>query len=142
MTKTLVDTNILVYAHQKGEPDKHAICSRTVNGLIDSDEIVLSVQNIAELSRVLGEKAVPSVDMEMVRQYVFDLAESSTVIAYNEHTVMDALMLSKQHKIHFFDALLAATMQENGISEILTENTEDFKKIKWLTVRNPIKEKE
>jgi predicted nucleic acid-binding protein len=80
--------------------------------------------------------------MEMVRQYVFDLAESSTVIAYNEHTVMDALMLSKQHKIHFFDALLAATMQENGISEILTENTEDFKKIKWLTVRNPIKEKE
>lgn len=140
MTKTLVDSNILIYAHQKNEKEKHSVCSAIVNSLIDKDDVVLSIQNLVEFSRILGEKA--SIDKELVRQYVFDLSETSRVISYNEQTIMYALMLSKQHRIHFFDALLAATMQENGISKILTENTKDFKKIKWLDVENPLEKVE
>jgi len=94
----------------------------------------LSVQNLVEFSRVLSEKA--SIDKELVRQYVFDLSESSYVISYDENTVMYALMISKQNKIHFFDALLAATMQENGITKILTENTKDFRKIAGIEAEN------
>jgi predicted nucleic acid-binding protein len=139
MTKVLVDTNILIYAHHKREKAKHPTCSELVNALVDSDDMVLSIQNLVEFSRVLSEKA--SIDKELVRQYVFDLSETSRVISYNEHTVMYALMLSKQYKIHFFDALLAATMQENGISNIVTENTKDFKKIKWLEAENPFEKK-
>jgi predicted nucleic acid-binding protein len=45
--------------------------------------------------------------------------------------------ISKQHKIHFFDSLLAATMQENGISKILTENVKDFNKIAGIEAENP-----
>ncbi|MBU0591756.1 PIN domain-containing protein [Candidatus Micrarchaeota archaeon] len=135
MTKVLVDSNILIYAHQKKEHDKHSKCANRVNELIASDDMVLSIQNLVEFSRVLTEKA--SIDNELVRQYVFDLSETVRIISYNENTVMDALLFSKQHKIHFFDALLAATMQENGISKILTENLKDFKKIKWLMAESP-----
>jgi predicted nucleic acid-binding protein len=141
MTRILVDTNILIYAHHKREKDKHEQCAKIVNGLVDSDGIVLSIQNLVEFSRVLSEKALPSIDNELIRQYIFDLSEASTVISYSEHTIMAALMLSKQHKIHFFDALLAATMQENGISKILTENTKDFKKVKWLEAESPFEKK-
>lgn len=136
MSKTLVDTNILVYAHHKKD-EKHGTCAKVVSELVDEDDMVLSIQNLVEFSRVLSEKVSPSIDKELVKQYVFDLAESSKIISYNEHTVMEALMISKQHKIHFFDALLVATMQENGISMILTENTKDFQKIKWLSVKDP-----
>ena len=132
MTKVLVDSNILIYAHQRKEKTKHPACAELVSTLVDSDNMVLSIQNLVEFSRILSEKA--SVDKELVRQYIFDLSETSKVISYTEHTVMYALMISKQYKIHFFDALLAATMQENGISRILTENTKDFRN--WCSSRN------
>ena len=105
--------------------------------MIDSDEIVLSIQNLEELSRVLSEKSFPSLDKELIRQYVFDFSETVITIAYNAHTIMDALSISKQYDLHFFDALLAATMQENGVDTIITENITDFSKIPWLKVINP-----
>ena len=144
MIEALVDTNILIYAHHKQEIKKHETCARVVNELIDNDGLILSIQNLVEFSRVLREKSFPLIDQSLVRQYVFDLSESSKVIYYNAHTVMDALTLSKDNNLHFFDALVAATMQENGISRIITENSKDFKKIPWLEVENPfgaIKEK-
>lgn len=139
MTKILVDSNILIYAHQRGEKEKHERCAEVVGSLIDSDVMCLSVQNLVEFSRVLSEKA--SVDKDLVRQFVFDLSESSHVIGYDENTVISALMISKQYQIHFFDALLAATMQENGISKILTENLKDFKKVAGIEAENPFDKK-
>jgi len=139
MTKILVDSNILIYAHQRSENEKHKRCAEVVSSLIDSDEMCLSVQNLVEFSRVLSEKA--SLDKDLVRQFVFDLSESSHVISYDENTVISALMISKQYKIHFFDALLAATMQENGISKILTENIKDFKKMPGIEAENPFGKK-
>ncbi len=135
MTKVLVDSNILIYAHQKNEKEKHSRCAEIVNSLVDSDEMCLSVQNLVEFSRVLSEKA--SIDKDLVRQYVFDISESAHIISYDENTVLSALMISKQYKIHFFDALLAATMQENGISKIITENIKDFKKMAGIEAENP-----
>lgn len=141
MTKILIDTNILVYAHHKKEGVRHTVSAELVNHFIDEETLILSIQNLAEFSRVLGEKVFPPLDKNLIRQYVFDLAACSKVIPYNTHTVMDALSLSKEYQIHFFDALLAATMQENGIDVIYTENTKDFGKIPWLKAVNPFKTK-
>ncbi len=140
MIRGLIDTNLLVYAHHKKEGDKHAVCAQLLNTRIDEECLILSIQNLVEFSRVLGDKSFPSIDKNLIRQYVFDLSECSKVLFYNAHTIMDALTLSKEYKLHFFDALLAATMQENGIDTIYSENSADFKKIPWLTVINPFKE--
>ena len=137
MTKTLIDSNILIYAHQKKDDEKCVISAKIVTDLIDNGGMVLSVQNLVEFSRVLSEKSIPSMDNDFIRQYVFDLIEVSDIVEYNSNTIMNALSISKQYSIHFFDALLVATMQENGISKIVTENKKDFKKISWLEVINP-----
>jgi predicted nucleic acid-binding protein len=44
--------------------------------------------------------------------------------------------LKKRCALHFWDALLAATMNENGISTIYTEDCH-FEKVPGLTVINP-----
>ena len=66
-------------------------------------------------------------------------SKSSTIIYYNAQTIMEALHISKEYETSFFDSLIAATMQENGIDNIITENENDFSKIPWLTVSNPFK---
>ncbi len=56
-------------------------------------------------------------------------------------TVTEAIKICGERRLHYWDALLAATMKENGIFIIYTENEKDFKKISWLEVINPIKKK-
>jgi predicted nucleic acid-binding protein len=46
------------------------------------------------------------------------------------------------YKIPFWDALIVATMEENSIDTIITENEKDFKKVKWIKTINPFKKAE
>ena len=54
MTKALIDTNILVYAHHRQEKEKHEISFGIIKQLIDQENFVLSIQNLAEFSKVLS----------------------------------------------------------------------------------------
>ena len=139
MTKTLVDTNILIYSLHKNEGKKHEISSELIGQLIDRNEITLSIQNLVEFSRVMSDKSVPSIDKEIIRQNILEFSVGAYIIYYNVNTIGNALTIAKNHGIHFFDALLAATMEENFISEIITENEKDFKRIPGLKVVNPFK---
>ncbi len=138
MTKVLVDTNMLIYSVQKRE-QRHKKAVETIEKLVNEKRMVISAQNLAEFSRVVREKAEPAVDHETVKEYLFGFMKFSTVLEYSGTTVIGAVSLSKTYGIHFFDALLAATMQENGVKEILTENEKDFAKVKWMKATNPFK---
>jgi len=43
----------------------------------------------------------------------------------------------EKHEIHLWDAVIAACMKENDITEIVTEDKEDFKKIPDIKVTMP-----
>ena len=58
------------------------------------------------------------------------------VIGFNANTVISAIDINMRYGIHYWDALLAATMRENNIFRIYTENG-DFESIPWLKVTNP-----
>ena len=48
----------------------------------------------------------------------------------------EAAKICEENSMHYWDSLLAATMKQNGIFSIYTENTKDFKP-KWLNAVNP-----
>ena len=57
-------------------------------------------------------------------------------INYSAETIPLALDIVQQFKMPFWDALLAATMRDNGIFNIYTENAKDFK-MPWINAVNP-----
>ncbi len=59
-----------------------------------------------------------------------------TVIGYDPGTIMDAVSIRGTYSLHFWDALLAATMKQHSIDRIYTEDSH-FKKIPWITVIDP-----
>jgi predicted nucleic acid-binding protein len=139
MTKVLVDSNILIYSLQKQALGKHDDANIILKELAKEGRLTLSVQNLAETSRVILEKStMHDFDEDELASRLSTLAQLSFVIKYGPITVAQAIRLAKTYKIHFFDALLAATMQENAIDEIYTENIDDFKKIPWVKARNPL----
>lgn len=137
MTKKLIDTTVLVYAYDNSDSRKHEVAKGLLKNLQANGEGVLSIQNLVEFSRVLSEKSKPPVPHSKVRSYVLQLKALFEIIHYDETVVAEALHISPSYSIHFFDALLAATMEMNFITEIITENESDFKKIPNIKVINP-----
>jgi len=135
----LIDTNILCYALDAGEPEKRAVAAELLSQCWRS-EIVLgvSVQNLAEFSVVMTEKVQHPVPYEVVTRFIRDIVsfDGWTVIGYDPGTIMDAVGIREMYSLHFWDALLAATMKQHAIGTIYTEDSH-FNKIPWITVVNP-----
>lgn len=136
MTNALVDTNVLIYSVDALDV-KHEIAVSLVQELATKRQLVISSQNLAELSRVLLDKVNPRQKHEDVIKYLFKFRTIGTIISYEAETVISAVDISNKYNVHFFDALIVATMQKHGISKIFTENIEDFKKVDWIEVVNP-----
>jgi len=139
MTRVLFDTNLLVYVATIPDETKHQKAAAAFDELIKHQEFCVSAQNLAEFSRVAGEKVRPVLTTAEVRQWVQNFRKNGEVIHYTGASVLSALKISETEKIHFFDALLVATMRENGVDEIWTEDEAHFKKVRGLRVKNPLK---
>ena len=135
----LIDTNILCYALDAGEPEKQSVAAELLSRCWRSDiALSVSVQNLAEFSVVMTEKVKQPLPEEVITRFIRDIVsfDSWTVISYDAGTIMDAVEIRKTYSLHFWDALLAATMKQHTIDTIYTED-QHFNKIPWVTVINP-----
>jgi predicted nucleic acid-binding protein len=58
-------------------------------------------------------------------------------LEYTTKTLSEAARISRRHRIPAWDAVLVATMVENGISRLYTQNESDFERVPDLEVVNP-----
>jgi len=137
----LMDTNILVYAYDKTEREKHRICRELVAKCWNLEtEYAISLQNISEFYLIITKKVENPVPLKDARSIVKDIINFKCwkKINFTQNTIISAININKRYKIHYWDALLIATMRENNVFCIYTENESDFKKIRWLDVINPL----
>jgi len=136
----LIDSNLLSYVFDESEPEKRRVCRELVADCWKGKrKYVVSVQNLSEFYVVVTEKISQPIP-EIVAKRFLELIISFQgwiVLNFNARTVLSAIDISTQYDIHYWDALLAATMRENKIFNIYTEDGH-FKNIPWLKVINPL----
>ena len=140
MPGALVDTNILVYAHQPGTNDPRAKKAKKVYAerVLAGDGFV-SVQNLAELSSVCLNKLKPPLDPRVVSGIVADISTACGLLQPSADTVKSALRGVKLHLLSFWDSMLWAIAKESGMDEILSEDLQDGQVIDGVKIRNPLK---
>ena len=74
--------------------------------------------------------------LEIIRE--FTEFNAWTVLSIKPNSIVLATKISEEYNMSYWDSLLAATMKENGITTIYTENEKDFK-VPWIKVINPFK---
>jgi len=133
----LVDTNLIIYAYEI----ENSIRKKKSLEILEKcfkKEIVLAVsnQNLAEFAFVALKKL--KLDAKTVKEIVKDISEFKGFkkINYKRKTILSAIDISEEQKMSFWDSLISAAMIENGIFNIYTENSKDFK-IPSLKVVNP-----
>lgn len=133
----LLDSNILIYNYDTSDPKKHKIAKNLVDRCWKNGEkFALSTQNLSEFFSVTTTKKFLS--KKDAAAVLSDIVKFSAwiKIRFGHKTVLEAAKISDEHNMSYWDSLLAATMKQNGIFNIYTENTKDFK-VPWLAVINP-----
>lgn len=136
----LIDSNLLSYVFDDSEPEKRRICAEMVAECWKRKrDFAVSVQNLSEFYVVVTEKIENPIPANLAKRFIELIIEFQGwhVLNYNENTIKSAIDISTEYSIHYWDALLAATMRENNVFCIHTENENDFKKIPWIKVLNP-----
>ena len=144
-TYSLVDTNILVYAVDPSDGFKHEIANELFESALEKNsKLAVTTQILAEFANVyikLG-KNDPEISLkeaEMVISTILDI-EDLPKLAVMPQIVIRAMKLQQQFGVGFFDALIAVTMKEHGITTIYTEDKE-FEKIEGIKAVNPFEKK-
>lgn len=135
----LIDTNILVYAFDADSGRKYAVAKELIGRSWKGEaRYAVSTQNLAEFSVVVRENVTQPVPSEDVRQFLSLVMRSRDwqVLGYNAKTIIRAHEIRDEYNLHFWDALLAATMEEHAVRTIITEDAH-FRNVPWITVQDP-----
>lgn len=136
----LIDSNILIYAFDEEEKEKNPaakkILERALNGEIN---IILSTQNLSEFYYNVTKKIKKPLSILEAKEIILGLIALANIKTseVNKNSVLNAIDISSEYYISYWDALIVSVMKENNVYSIITENDKDFKKIPWLKVINP-----
>ena len=122
----LLDSNILIYGAEEGEPRLDAILDR-------SDLAVASVSCI----KTLGYHRLSDAE----RQGLEAAIARMTVLALEDTVVGRAISLRQERKMGLADAIIAATALLHRLP-LVTRNVDGFKHVAGLEIVNPFAESE
>jgi len=139
---SLIDSNILIYAYDKSEPNKRPIAEIILTELFENrSNAVISTQNLSEFFVNVTtkiEKPIPKTEAFYIIQEITSMSNIK-ILTINKPAILNAINISEEFIISYWDSLIVSVMQNNNINTIITENKKYFKKIPWLTVINPFK---
>jgi len=141
-----LDTNLIVYAINKDSP-YHARATALMEAIGEGKlETCLSLQVLGEFYATATnpkkiEKALTPEEAVMV---IEGLLKADTILKLypKQETLKLTLDLVKRYQLKsldFFDAQIAATMLDNGVTTIYTVNEQDFAIFEEIKAVNPFK---
>ncbi len=132
-----VDTNILVYAHDRTAGVKHLRARSLLERLWESGEGALSTQVLQELCVNLRRKAASPLQIDEVRRLI---REYSTweVITNTPESVLKALDIEARYKTSFWDALILQAAEDVGASVLYSEDLATGQHYGSIQVVNPL----
>lgn len=143
--RILLDTNILVHAHNKSSPHQKRAGDIIADAMAGKITVCLTSQVIYEFFAVITDpKRVESpMNADEAVEVCMDFWECREIekISPTSHSLMDVLRLAREIKLvkgKIFDCVMAITAKGNGVDCIYTENVSDFRKYRFLNVVNPL----
>ena len=135
--KCFVDTNILVYAHDRSAGVKHQRAQMLVQQLWDSGQGALSTQVLQELCINLRRKAGNPLPVDEVRLLLRDYS-TWEVVTNTPESVLKALDIEMRYRVSFWDALILEAAEEAGASILYSEDLAAGQHYGAIQVVNPL----
>ena len=119
--RIFVDTNILIYAHDKDAGKKHGVASMLVENLWGNHLGVLSTQVLQEFYVNITRKIRKPVTKAAAAAYV-ERYFVWPVIRLSAGTIRKAFEIEIRAKLSFWDAMIVSAAFQAGAAKILSED--------------------
>jgi predicted nucleic acid-binding protein len=135
-SRSFVDTNLLVYAHDTTAGTKREAARAVVEDLWKTERGCISVQVLQELFVTLTRKIPRPLDVAAALTTVEDLARW-TVHAPNTDDVIAAIRLHERAAISFWDAMIVQSAAELGCAVLYSEDLSAGQRFDGVLVVDP-----
>jgi predicted nucleic acid-binding protein len=131
-----VDTNVLVYAHDRSAGAKHTRARALLAELWDSQAGCLSIQVLQEFYVNITRKVARPLDPMEARQIVADLGHWRVHLP-TVTDVLDAITLQQRHGLSFWDAMIVTSAIRLGCAIVWSEDLNAGQDYAGARVVNP-----
>ena len=135
--KYFVDTNILLYAHDRSTGVKHERARKLVEHLWTTGEGVVSTQVLQELAVNLRRKVMRPMSFQELRHLIEDFL-AWEVVTNDPTSVVAALDIESRFKISYWDALIIHAAWRAGAAVLYSEDLSNGQRYESLQVVNPL----
>ncbi|MDH3745346.1 MAG: PIN domain-containing protein [Acidobacteriota bacterium] len=142
---SLVDTNVLVYAHDPLDPAKQKAAVTVLRDGLAREQLVLPHQAIVEFVSAVGRPrkdlgGAPLLERNVALLEAEDLIVRFPVLYPDEAVLRTSIWGTLTYQLSWYDAHLWAYAEVNGLDEILSEDFEHGRRYGSVRVRDPFLE--
>lgn len=132
-----VDTNILIYAHDRDAGDRRVRAAQVLEQLWDEQTGRLSVQVLQEfyvtVTQKLSTPLARAGAREVVRTYASWARDPTT-----PDTILRASEIAELAQLSFWDGLIVASAEQAGATQLYTEDLNAGQVIAGVKIFNPL----
>ncbi len=136
--RSFVDTNVLVYAHDRGAGERHARAKELLARLWRGRVGVISTQVLQELYVNVRRKAKNPIAPEEARRLVEDYGRWE-LVTNSAATILGALDVEQRYSVSFWDALIIQAAKEAGVERLYSEDLSHGQIYDGVQVVNPFR---
>jgi predicted nucleic acid-binding protein len=131
-----IDTNILIYAHDRSAGEKHSRAQSLVGELWQSGKGCLSIQVVQEFYVNVTQKVAKPLKADVAAQIIADLSVWQ-IHRPGIEDVLDAILLQNRYQTSFWDAMIIASAIQLSCHTIWSEDLNTGQVYDTVTVASP-----
>lgn len=135
--RAFLDTNIFVYAVDRGDMNKQKAADSLIGRMIDRRSGVVSYQVVQEFLNVALRKFVVPFTAEQARLYLGTVFRPLLAVQPSLGLFSDAIDIRSRHKLSWYDSLIVAAAIEADCSVLYSEDLSHGMKINGVQIENP-----
>jgi predicted nucleic acid-binding protein len=138
--RIFVDTNVLVYAYDRSEPEKQKRALEVLDRSVMTGAALISTQVLAEFFVAVTRKIAAPLSATEGYDRIKHYLQACTVVDLTGLIVLEAARGVRDHQFNFWDAQIWATARLNQIPVMFSEDFATGTVIEGVRFVNPFEE--
>jgi predicted nucleic acid-binding protein len=134
--KAFLDTNIIVYGHDRSSGEKHTVAKEIMDYLWESRKGVISVQVLQEFFVCVTKKIVNPLPIKNAR-IILEYLSSWDVVVNDKYITLKAIDLQEKFRFSFWDSLIIQAAIQSQARILLSEDLPNGQAVDTLKIINP-----
>lgn len=137
--KVFLDTNIMVYAHDRSSGDKYAVAREIMDYLWESRRGVISIQVLQEFFVCVTQKILKPLLIKNAR-IILEYLSTWDVVANDKYITLKAIDIQERYRFSFWDSMIIQAAIQGQARILLSEDLPDGQVVEDLKILNPFSE--